>query len=101
MRNYYRTQRDRVMSAIKNHPLYDKVSIKEEDSGLHFLMSVDTKLRDEELTEKARARRVNLTCLSYYYKDKSTAPQHTLLINYSGIAKDKVDEAVDKLFECI
>ena len=27
MRNYYRAHRDRVMSAIKNHRLYDKVSI--------------------------------------------------------------------------
>lgn len=101
MRNYYRTHRDRVMTAIKNHPLYEKVSIKEEDSGLHFLMSVDTKLTDEELTEKARKKGVNITCLSHYYKNKSTAPQHTLIINYSGIAKDDVDEAVEKLFECI
>ena len=101
MRNYYRTQRDAVMTAIKNHPFYDKVSIKEEDSGLHFLMSVDTRLSDDELTEKAKGRGVNLSCLSQYYRDKYTAPQHTLLINYSGIAKDRVTEAVDKLFECI
>ena len=101
MKNYYRTQRDRVMTAIKNHPLYDKVSIKEEDSGLHFLMSVETNLSDEELTQKAKGRGVNLTCLSYYYKDKSTAPQHTLIVNYSGLKKDKISESVDKLFECI
>ena len=101
MRNYYRAQRDRVMTAIKNHPLYGKVDIKEEDSGLHFLMSVETDLRDEELTENAKAKGVKLTCLSHYYNNKATASQHTLLINYSGITKDKVDEAVEKLFECI
>ena len=101
MRNYYRTQRDRVMLAIKNHPLYSKVNIKEEDSGLHFLMSVDTDLGDKELTEKARAKGVNLTCLSHYYKDKDTAPQHTLIVNYSGLAKENVQSAVDRLFECI
>ena len=101
MRNYYRTQRDRVMTAIKNHPLYNKVSIKEEDSGLHFLMSVETDLSDEELTERAIERGVNLNCLSRYYHNKATAPQHTLIINYSGLDKDKVDEAVEKLFECI
>ena len=101
MRNYYRAQRDRVMTAIKNHPLYDKVDIKEEDSGLHFLMSAETDLSDEVLTEKAREKGVKLTCLSHYYKDKATAAQHTLLINYSGIAKDNVDEAVEKLFACI
>ena len=101
MRNYYRTQRDAVMQAIKNHPLYYKVDIKEEDSGLHFLMSVETNLSDDELTEKAKDRGVNLSCLSQYYRNQYTAPQHTLLINYSGVVKDKVSEAVDKLFECI
>ena len=101
MRNYYRTHRDRVMTAIKNHPLYDKVTVKEEDSGLHFLMSVDTGLSDDELTERAKGRGVNLSCLSYYYRDKVTAPQHTIIINYSGLAKDKVEMAVEKLFECI
>ena len=101
MRNYYRSQRDKVMTAIKNHPFYDKVSIKEEDSGLHFLMSVETNLSDDELTEKAKGMGVNLSCLSRYYHNKDTAPQHTLIINYSGLDKDEVDEAVEKLFECI
>lgn len=101
MRNYYRAQRDRVMDAIKNHPLYSNVTVKEEDSGLHFLMGVETDLSDCELTEKAKSYGVNLTCLSEYYKDTATAPQHTLLINYSAIAKDKVSEVVDRLFRCI
>ena len=89
------------MSAIKNHPLYPKVRIKEEDSGLHFLMSVDTKLSDRELTEKAGSRGVNLSCLSHYYHCSDIAPQHTLIINYSSLDKEKVDEAVEQLFECI
>ena len=101
MRNHYRTQRDRVMTAIKNHPFYDKVAIKEEDSGLHFLMNVDTDLSDDELTEKAGDRGVNLSCLSHYYHNKNSAPQHTIIVNYSGIDKEKIDEAVGELFECI
>ena len=101
MRNHYRTQRDRVMSAIKNHPYYHKVTIKEEDSGLHFLMSVATDLSDDKLTAKAKTNGVNFSCLSHYYHNKDNAPQHTLIVNYSGLDKDKVGEAVDKLFECI
>lgn len=101
MRNYYRSQRDAVMTAIKGHPLYSKVKIKEEHSGLHFLMSVDTELSDEELTLKAAERGVNLSCLSHYYHDKTTAPQHTFIINYSGLPKGKIKEAVDLLFECL
>ena len=101
MRNYYRNQRNSVMAAIKNHPLYSRVKIKEEDSGLHFLMQVDTKLSDEELTHNAKKKGVNLSCLSHYYHNISTAPQHTLIINYSGLAKDTIEESVEMLFECL
>lgn len=101
MRNYYRTQRDSVMTAVRNHPCYNKVRIKEEDSGLHFLMHIDTKLSDEELTLTARSRGVNLSFLSHYYHISETAPQHTLIINYSGLGKENTEKAVDQLFECI
>lgn len=98
MRNYYRNQRDSVMSAIKNHPLYLKAGIKEEDSGLHFLMEVDTALSDKELTDRAAAKSVNLSCLSHYYHNRKNAPEHTLIINYSGLPKDGITEAVERLF---
>lgn len=101
MRNYYRNQRDAVMTAIKSHPLYSKVKIKEEHSGLHFLMSVNTELSDEVLTDKAKEKGINLSCLSHYYHDKTTAPQHTLIINYSGLPKGRIKEAVDLLFDCL
>ena len=101
MRSYYRTQRDSVMSEIKTHPLYHKVKIKEEDSGLHFLMQADTALSDEELTANAKKKGVNLSCLSQYYHEPSTAPQHTLIINYSGLPKDGIDKAIESLFECL
>lgn len=101
MRNYYRTQRDSVMSAIKKHSLYNKVTIKEEDSGLHFLMQVDTPLSDDELIQRAHINNINLTCLSQYYHNCTTAPEHTLIINYSGLPKDGIDKAIDKLFQVV
>ena len=101
MRSYYRAQRDSVMSAIKSHPLYSKVAIKEDDSGLHFLMQVDTPLSDEELIQQARSNNINLTCLSQYYQNSSTAPEHTLIINYSGLPKDGIADAIGKLFQVV
>lgn len=101
MRNYYRNHRDSVMTAIKSHPLYHLTEIKEEDSGLHFLMEVDTKLSDEELTMRARNKGVDLSCLSHYYHTDISAPQHTLIINYSGLEKKKINESVDMLFDII
>ncbi len=101
MRNYYRTQRDELMSEIKKHSLFGRVQIKEEDAGLHFLMKVDTSLSDNQLTEKGRKHGINLACLSQYYQKKNSADKHTLIINYSGLPKDDIKKAVELLFEII
>lgn len=101
MRNYYRNQRDTLMSEIKKHPLFGRVQIKEEDAGLHFLMKVDTPLSDRELIEKGRQKGIRLTCLSEYYHKHSSADRHTLIINYSGLPREDIKRAVDLLFEVI
>ena len=101
MRNFYRNQRDSMMKTIKSHPLYERVTVTEENSGLHFLLSVQTDLSDEELMKKTKESGVNVSCLSQYYSQKGKAKEHTLIINYSGIEKDKMKEAVERLFEAI
>jgi len=98
MRNYYRTQRDTIISCIRQHPYYDRVTIKEENAGLHFLLEVDTTLTDQELTAKARTKGIHISCLSEYYYSKQSAVPHTLVLNYSGIEKEKISEAISLLF---
>lgn len=101
MRNYYRSLRDSVITCIKKHPDYDKVSIREENAGLHFLLSVDTKLSDEQLTENAKKNGINISCLSEYFSDRKNSTEHTLIINYSGIEKENIEKAVELLFHSI
>ncbi len=97
MRNFYRAQRDELMRTIKSHPYYDGVTITEENSGLHFLLTVKTDLSDEELIKRARENGINVSCLSQYYFDKKNSKEHTLIINYSGADRDRMKEAVERL----
>lgn len=101
MRNYYRSRRDELMREIKEHPLYGRVQIKEEDSGLHFLMKIDTDLTDEELILKGKEKGIRLACLSQYCHNKSEKDSHTLIINYSSLSEDNLKEGVKLLFEII
>lgn len=101
MRNFYRAQRDCLMETIKSHPLYERVTITEENSGLHFLLSVKTDLNDSELIKRAKDKGINVSCLGQYYADKSKGREHTLIINYSGIEQKKMKEAVERLFEAV
>lgn len=101
MRNFYRTQRDGMMETIKSHPLYDRVTVTEENSGLHFLLTVRTELSDGELIKRAREKGINVSCLSQYYFDGRNSKEHTLIINYSGIERERMKEAVERLFEAV
>lgn len=98
MRNYYRTQRDTIISCIRQHPYFDRVTIKEENAGLHFLLEVDTSLSDQELVEHAIKKGIHVSCLSEYYYNRQNAVPHTLILNYSGLEGEKIEQAIEKLF---
>lgn len=101
MRNFYRNQRDELMKLIKNHPFYENITVTEENAGLHFLLAVKTELSDDELMRRAESNGINVSCLSQYYYDKSQSKKSTLIINYSGIEKDKMSEAISRLFSAL
>lgn len=102
MRNYYRSQRDLIMDCIKKHPNYHRVQIAEENSGLHFLLHVDTNLSDEQLVDKAAKNGIHISCLSqYYYQQSMDSLPHIILINYSGISEEIIPKAVELLFNSL
>lgn len=101
MRNYYREQRDLVLACIKKYMNPNKIRIREENSGLHFLLEIDTNYSDERLRNNAEARDIHISFLSQYYRNTENARYHTLVINYSGIMPEHIEEAVRRLIESI
>lgn len=101
MRIFYRNQRDILIDAINNSPLSKLVDIEEQNSGLHFLLKVNTQLSDEELIEKARKNGLKITCLSEYYYNRQNKISHKLVINYSSINKQAIDDAIACLYKCL
>ena len=101
MRNYYRSQRDLILSCIKKQPNYNNVQIKEDNAGLHFLMKINTTKSDKQIIQDAKKVGLNILCLSQYYYNQNSAKKHTLVINYSGLPQDIIPTAVDKLFSII
>ncbi len=98
MRNYYRNLRDAILLCIKKHPLFPKITILEEDAGLHFLVKVNTIISDSELTQKAKEQGIHISCLSQYYAGEKINNSHTLILNYSGIQTADIDDAIKRLF---
>ncbi|MCH5212960.1 MAG: PLP-dependent aminotransferase family protein [Oscillospiraceae bacterium] len=94
LRRYYREERDELLKAIENNPVLRGADIFEKDSGLHFLMRLDCGKPDDELIRDAHRLGINISCLSQYYHNNEKAPGGVVVINYSGIDKEKIPEAV-------
>lgn len=101
MRNYYCSQRDAILACIRKHPCRGRLSVGEENAGLHFLLTVKTDLSDEELLQKLQRHGVRIFCLSQFYRDKKRALEHRLVVNYSGIPRGRLEESVNLLLDSL
>ena len=99
MRKHYRQKRDAVIGAVRQSPLADRATITEEDAGLHFLLRLDGAPPDDVLRREAEIRGVRLAMLSDYYQQPKNAPQHVLVVNYTGIDIEKLPAALERLAE--
>lgn len=95
MRKRYHQKRDAVIECIRRSEL--AAEITEQDAGLHFLVHLDTSLSDEALRRRAAEQGLRLALLSDYYADPTAAPHHVLVVNYAGLAVEKLDEALRRL----
>lgn len=101
MRTFYHRQRDILLAAIQKSPLASAVEITEEDAGLHFLMKINTQLPDEELMQRARRAGVRISFLSQYYHQPQQGAEHIAVINYSGVERSRIEEAIARLSRCL
>lgn len=99
VKNLYRAERNKVIETIEKSELKSFVKIKEENSGLHFLLNINTKISDEEIKARAQKNGINVSFLSEYLHSYDPKFAHNMIINYSGIDdNNKLEEAVSRLY---
>lgn len=99
MRLFYSRQREQVLQCIANNRLKEHCTVIENDSGLHFLLLLDTKLSDQEVTQRLATHGIHLKALSDYNFSNETIDTHKFIINYSNLDVQYLDEAFDKIYE--
>ena len=97
MRKFYKTRRNRVMKLLQNCPFSDRLTILEQDAGLHFLLKVDTTLSDRELAEVLWAAGIRIHALSHYYHTADARDSHCLVVNYAGISEDVLEQVLGQI----
>ena len=88
MRKFYKARRNRILDAISRCPLSGKLTILEENAGVHFLVRVDTREPDEALVARCAGVGLRVRSLgSYYQKGIPEWAEHCLVVNYSGLTE--------------
>ena len=91
-RRFYKARRDRVLKLIEESPAGKKLTIQEENAGLHFILRVDTHLSDRVLEAAFREAGLPIRALSGYYHDPTTpADTHCLVVNYAGLSDGQLE----------
>ena len=98
MRKIYRLRRNRVVDALQSCPFADRLTIREEDAGLHFLLKVDTALSDEALTARCAEAGIRVRTLGSYYRGQvPEGDRSCLVINDSGLREEELERAITRL----
>ncbi len=95
MRNYYRDYRNRIIHAIRQSPIYSKVTIEEENAGLHFILGIKGDVDDEKFIKTLKDNNINISGVSDYCYNNLEEFRHKFIINYSAVEEEKLTRALD------
>ena len=99
MRLFYIRQRNRVINEILNSEIKNKVSIIENDSGLHFILRLNTAYSDEEIKALLEKEKIKIAALSDYSSKKKVT--HDFIISYSNLDINVLRRALSILNTCL
>ena len=85
MRKFYRLRRNKLLDILQHCTWADRLTIEEENAGLHFIVCVDTQMSDRALVEYCAELGIRARCLSEYYGGDVSRDQHRIVVNYSGL----------------
>ena len=97
MRKFYRARRNRVIAMLERCPAADKLTILEQDAGLHFLLKVETALDDRALTALFAQSGLHVQPLSSFHTHPTEDCRGMLVINYSAVDEKALEEGLGKL----
>ena len=97
MRKFYKTKRNRVVSILENWEFSNKLTILEQDAGLHFLVKADTSLTDRELEALLDRAGIRVRSLAGYYHTARKENLRCFVVNYAACREEELTEALEAL----
>jgi len=103
LRNYYQNKRDAILEIFKTAPLDQYITIKEEDSGVHFMMKLKTERTEMDMMSDSKSKGIKLAPLSKYFVGQTSNVnfQNVYVINYSSIDLEQLPLIFDALCQVL
>lgn len=101
MRLFYQKKRDELITCLKASPLKDYISIHEQESGLHFIMTIDSHLSEDAICQKSRQKGLQLTPISHYYQHHTPQSTNAFIVNYANITAPQIEQIIQMLTEIL
>ncbi|MBQ8833574.1 MAG: PLP-dependent aminotransferase family protein [Oscillospiraceae bacterium] len=101
MRKSYKSKRNAVVSILENWELSRKLTILEQDAGLHFLVKVDTALTDAELEALLVRAGIRVRSLASYYHTAAGEDLRCFVVNYAACREEDLETALNALSEIL
>lgn len=97
MKIAYRLRRDRFLDWIATAPALSKAVVRGEDAGLHFLLSPNCGLEEDELIRRALEAGVKVYGLSQFGTPRADGSEPTIVVGYAGVENDHLDDLFERL----
>ena len=103
MKNYYRSLRNNLISAFQKSALSEIFTIREENSGIHFLLLLKKDLDAGKIQKEWRKRGINIPLLSEYFYGENKNPETAaaFVVNYSGIPREKISDIAARMSQAV
>lgn len=100
MRTHYRKKHDYIRKYVADY-LSDKAALLGEDSGLHFVLSIQTRSNQTELIDVFARNKIQIYPTEPFWINKALCPSNQLLLGFSAIPMKQLPDAMGCLSEVI
>ncbi len=94
MKNYYRNLRNNLIQSLSASSFSKFCSIREQNAGLHFLLEFHAPVSGKRLQRSFLEHGLDIPLLSEYYYDCDAEDAPLFVMNYSGISREIIPDAV-------
>lgn len=101
MRLHYIKKRAKLMELINKKLPANTYRILENDSGLHFILELDTKLSDQDFKSCLEKYNVKISSLGDFEMGEARKDTHQFIINYSNIDMNKLEKCLELVSELL